>query len=394
MMMPGPAASIASPRRLKIVHVVVAGDIGGAERFLIELSLRPTLSGADHCVALMTPNPKLRALFAAAGLSIRDRGPVRADPLAYLWRAFGPNDVAWLSRVLTAEAADIVHVHTYASHILGVRAAGRRHIPVLRTEHGIQHYLDPTCALFRRWALRQTDVVVGVSDYVARFVRQWAPEVARKVSVVRNGVDTTYFHPVDPPQSRPFTFALVCRLEPWKQADIVIAAVARVPDIHVNIAGTGSAERRLREQAQSLGIADRVTFLGYLADPRPVVAASHAAINSSRDEPLGLSVLEALAMQRPVVAFDGGGIPEIVRDGETGWLVRERSVAAFAAGLAAASRDPAHAAALGMNARTFVEGHATIEDMCRGYGRAYAGLVGDPGRSALGDAGNEGRVIR
>lgn len=394
MKMPVSSASIAPPRRLKIVHVVVAGDIGGAERFLVELSLRPALSGADHCVALMTPNPKLRALFRAAGLSIRDRGPVRADPLAYLWRAFGPDDVAWLSGVVIAEAADIVHVHTYASHILGVRAARRCGRPVLRTEHGIQHYLDPTCALFRRWVLRRTDLVVGVSDYVAQFVRQWAPEVAHNVRVVRNGVDTAYFHPVDPPPAGPFTFALVCRLEPWKQADMVVAAVALVPDIHVKIAGTGSAEGRLQEQALSLGIADRVTFLGYRADPRPVVAASHAAINSSRDEPLGLSVLEALAMQRPVVAFDGGGIPEIVRHGETGWLVRERSVAALAAGLAAASRDPAHAAALGINARAFVEGHATIEEMCRGYGAAYAALVEEPGGSVPGGVATTARVTR
>jgi glycosyltransferase involved in cell wall biosynthesis len=184
-------------------------------------------------------------------------------------------------------------------------------------------------------------------------------------------------HPVDPPRNGPFTFALVCRLEPWKQADMVIAATARVLGIRVLIAGTVSAERRLREQARRLGVADRIVFRGYQADPRPVVAESHAAINSSRDEPLGLSVLEALAMQRAVVAFAGGGIPEIVRDGETGWLIRERSVAALAAGLAAASSDPARAAILGGKARAFVAADATIDAMCRGYGRAYAALFGN-----------------
>lgn len=371
-----PAADgITGGRRLKVVHVVVAGDIGGAERFLVDLARRPERSAAEHRLALMTPNPRLREMFKDAGLVVDDRGPVRADPLSYLWRAFGPRDIAWLTGVIETTAADIVHVHTYASHILGVRAAIRCGLPVLRTEHGIQHYTDPSCALFRRWALRHTDRVVGVSDYVARFVRQWAPKVADRVSVVRNGVDAGYFHAAEPPSDGPFTFALVCRLEPWKQADMVIAAVARVPGIRVRIAGSGSAEQRLRAQAQALGVADRVDFLGYLADPRPVIAASHAAINSSRDEPLGLSVLEALAMCRPVVAFSGGGIPEIVQDGETGWLVRERNIAALAKALARAAADPSRAAALGMNARRFVENEATIERMCEGYRRVYAGLV-------------------
>ena len=95
-MMSGLQRKSSLPSRPKVVHVVVAGDIGGAEHFLVNLASRPELSGADHCVALMTPNPKLRAFFADAGLSIRDRGPVRENPIAYLWRSFGPADIAWL----------------------------------------------------------------------------------------------------------------------------------------------------------------------------------------------------------------------------------------------------------------------------------------------------------
>lgn len=359
-------------KRPKVVHVIVAGDIGGAERLLVDLALRPEESGADHCIALMTPNPKLRAMIRATGIRVRDRGPVRANPLAYLWRAFGPRDVAWLEQVLIEEAADLVHVHTYASHILGVRAALRRQLPVVRTEHGLHHYTDPSCALYRSWALKQTDVVVAVSAYVQRFVAAHAPFAASKLLVVRNGVDAAYFHPAPPPATAPFTFGLVARLEPWKRVDMVIEAIARVPDSHVRIAGSGSAEQKLRARARALGVADRVTFLGYQPDPRPAIAACHAAINSSRDEPLGLSVLEALAMQRPVVAFDGGGIPEIVRDGETGWLVREPTVQALAAALTTASADFERAAAFGANARAFIEQEGTIEAMCRGYARIYA----------------------
>lgn len=361
--------------RLKVVHVIVAGDIGGAERLLVDIATRPELSGADHCVALMTPNPRLRGMLAEAGLHIRDRGPVRADPIAYLWRSFGPAEIAWLEQVLIDEGAGLVHVHTYASHIIGVRAAMRRRLPVLRTEHGIHHYVDPSCALYRSWALRHTDRVVTVSDYVRDFVARKAPYAAGRLQTVRNGVDAAYFHPVEPRREGPFTFAVVSRIEPWKRIDLVIHAVARVPEIRLRIAGDGSARPALQTLAGKLGVRDRVSFLGYRPDPRPVLADAHAAINASRDEPLGLSVLETLAMQRPVLAFAGGGIPEIVLDGNTGWLVRENSPDALAARLAEAGSSCERAALLGREARRFVERECRIEDMCAAYGRVYRALV-------------------
>jgi glycosyltransferase involved in cell wall biosynthesis len=327
----------------------------------------------------MTPNPQLREMISAAGVAIRDRGPVRGNPVAYLWRAFGPAEIAWLERVLVEEGANVVHVHTYASHILGVRAGLRRRLPILRTEHGIHHYLDPTCLLYRRWALQKTDCVVAVSDYVRRFVEGRAPYARAKLRVIRNGVDAGYFHPVETPGEGKFTFALVSRLEPWKRVDLVIGAVARIPGVRLLIAGDGSARAKLEALARGLRVDDRVSFLGYQSDPRPVIAASHAAINFSRDEPLGLSVLEALAMQRPVVAFAGGGIPEIVRDGQTGWLVHENSVEGLAARLSEASASCERAAALGINARAFIDREGRIEDMCRGYARVYAELSGGAG---------------
>lgn len=364
--------------RLKVVHVIVAGHIGGAERLLVDLALRPAESGADHCVALMTPNPQLREMILAAGVKIRDRGPVHENPLAYLWRSFGPADVAWLEHVLTGEGASVVHVHTFASHILGVRAALRCRLPVLRTEHGVHHYRDISCSLFRRWSLQKTDCVVAVSGYVGRFVEKEAPYARPKLQVIRNGVDAAYFRAEEPPREGPFTFAVACRLEPWKRVDLVIGAVALVPQIRLHVAGEGGARRKLEALAHKLRIDDRVCFHGYCRDPRPVIAESHAAINSSRDEPIGLSVLEALAMQRPVVAFDGGGIPEIVEDGRTGWLVRENSVAALAARLQEASADRRRAAALGANGRAFIDRECRIEDMCR----AYAGIYAELDRSA------------
>ena len=365
-----------SANRPKVVHVVVAGEIGGAEHFLVNLASRPELSGADHCVALMTPNPKLRAFFADAGLHMRDRGPVRENPAATLWRSYGPADIAWLGRLLAEENASLLHAHTYGSHILTVRAALRHNLPVVRTEHGVRHYRDPSCALFRHWALRHTARIVAVSAYVARTVAAVAPHAREKIQVIPNGIDLTHFHRTPPPAHGPFTFSMVSRLEPVRRIDLAIEAVAQTPDVRLNIAGEGSERKKLERLARKRGIESRVRFLGFLCDPRPAIAAADAVINCTREEGLGLAVIEAAAMGRPAVAFDGGGIPEIVQDGRTGWLVRKHSVAALAAALAEAAASRPRAAELGANARKWVEARFGVDTMCKSYAAVYRELAG------------------
>ena len=133
-----------APQRPRVMHVVVAGEIGGAERLLSELATRPEATGADHEVALMTPNPALAAYFGAAGLVVHHRGATREGPLEYLRRAFGAADVGWLIGVLRERRAGIVHTHTLGSHVVGTRAARAARVPQVRTEHHVMHYQDPS----------------------------------------------------------------------------------------------------------------------------------------------------------------------------------------------------------------------------------------------------------
>ncbi|MDE1985968.1 MAG: glycosyltransferase family 4 protein [Alphaproteobacteria bacterium] len=364
--------------RPKVIHVIVAGQVGGAERFLVDLASRPELSGADHCIALMTPNPKLRAFLSGAGLNVRDRGPVREDPLTYLWRSFGPADTLWLRRVLLEEGANIIHAHTFGSHILAARAGLQNKLPVVRTEHGVRHYRDPSCALYRHWALRHTDRIAAISAFVARTVAAVAPHAMEKIQIIPNGVDMTYFHRTPPASNDAFTFSIVSRLEPIKRVALAIEAAARTSDIRLNIVGEGSERKKLEKLASGLGVENRINFLGYLHDPRPAVAASDAIINCTREEGLGLSVIEAAAMQKPAVAFDCGGIPEIVQDGRTGWLVRAQSVDALAAAMKAASTSRSQAAEFGINARNWVEGKFAIDTMCKNYAAIYREFAEGP----------------
>jgi glycosyltransferase involved in cell wall biosynthesis len=362
-------------RRLKILHIVVAGQIGGAERFLADLAARPTSSNADHTLALLTPNRNLTAFFRHDGVTVHDRGDVHENPFAYLWRSYGPADIAWLGRVIERERPDILHCHTYGSHVLAARAALRFALPLVRTEHGVRHYRDPTCGLNRHWALKHTTKIVAVSAFVGRIVAAIEPAMTERICVIHNGIDLTRFAPEPPPAHGPFTVAAVARLEPVKRLEIAIAALAQMPEVQLDIVGDGAERHKLETLAQHSGASGRVRFHGHLADPRSVIAAADAVINCTREEALSLSILEAGAMQRPAIAIGQGGIPEAVVDGHTGWLTKEDGAAAFTATLRQAAADRAEVVRRGIAARDWVAANFAVEAMCEAYGAVYRSLV-------------------
>ncbi len=359
-------------KRPRIMHLVVGGDIGGAERMLVDLATRPEETGANHEIALFTPNTALRDLFLGAGIELHDRGLTRDGPLAYLYRSLGPADVAWLANLLVRRHADILHTHTLGSHVLGTRAARRARIPQLRTEHHVMHYFDPSSSPFTRWAAQRSERLVAVSDYVKRVLEETSPRVATRSAVVRNGIDVQHWAPWPRPRpTEPFSAAIVCRLTGWKRVDLAIeaAALAEVPLVVV-----GDGEERARLEALAKSRRALVRFVGHLSDPRPFLASCDVTLNTSKNEPLGLSVLESLAMERPVLAFATGGIPEIVQHGTSGWLVEDAGARPLAAILRCARGDRKRLAEMGAIGRRFVKGHATVGKMCEGYRAQYAAL--------------------
>jgi glycosyltransferase involved in cell wall biosynthesis len=373
---------------IRVVHVVVAGEIGGAERMLCDLA-RPAGAGAgadavSHAVALLTPNEALARLFADAGLRVHDRGRVREGPLPFLWSTLGPRDVAWIARVLRDERATVAHLHTFASQAVGTRAALRAGVRVLRTEHSTRAFDDPSCWPFSRWSLARADTSVAISDHVRAVAVARAPWAAGKMRVIPNGIDVKRFTPREPreppaaQESRDprapraaFTFVLVGRLEPRKGVDLALDALARVPGARLEVVGDGELRGALEQHGRRVGVADRVRFLGYVADTRAPLASADAALCSSRSEGLGIALLEAMAMARPVVGFAVGGVPEVVEDGRTGWLAPAGDVEALAARMREATVSRDRARAMGSAARAYVVERHSVATMRAAYARVY-----------------------
>jgi glycosyltransferase involved in cell wall biosynthesis len=357
--------------RPRVLHVVIAGEVGGAERMLCDLASRPEESDAEHAIALMTPSEDLRDTFRRAGLTVFDRGRVRENAVAFLWRSLGPKDVHWLVEVLDQSRADMVQLHTFGSQVTGTRAALKKKLPVIRTEHSTRVYDDPTCWPFSRWSLARASRVVFISEHLRLVAEAKAGALLRGARVIRNGVDVARFSADGTSAAAPFTFVMVARLDARKGIDRAIRALEGVPEARLSIVGDGAERGALEALVRERGLEGRVRFHGKLDDPRPIMAQAHAAVCSSRSEGLGIANLEAMAMGLPVVAFPVGGVPEIVRDGETGWVTREETEQALSASMRDAVSAPERTRALGRAARAFVVERCSIDAMCRAYGSLY-----------------------
>ena len=352
---------------MNVVHVVAAGEVGGAERMLVDLLRDPP---GNHSVALFTPSERVRRVFEP--FDVDDRGVVREGPLPFLASAFGRTDVRWLAGVLERRRASVVHLHTFASQVLGTRAAERIGARIVRTEHSTRVYEDPSCWPFARWSLPRADAVVFISEHVRRVALARAPDLARTF-VVPNGVDLERFVPRPPrrPDGR-VRFVAVGRLDARKGLDLAIAALVHVPGAELVLVGDGEERRRLSALAARLGVQDRVRFEGFAADVREALADADVALSSAREEGLGIALLEAMAMERPVVGVPVGGVLELVVSGETGWLAATRTADALAGVMRSAAADPGECARRGRNARERVVRHFSVSAMRDGYRNVYA----------------------
>ncbi len=359
---------------MSVLHVVVAGEVGGAERMLVDL-VRAS-SKRPHAIALMTPSDRLRALLRDSGLDVVDRGPVREDPVSQLARSLGRRDAAWLAKLARERGARVVHTHTFASQVVGTRAASAAGARVVRTEHSTRVFDDPSCWPFSRWSLRRADASVCISEHVRRVALAKAPWAEAKMRVVPNGVDVARFASVPPPSpSERVRFLISGRLEPRKGVDVALHALALVPGAELEIAGDGDDREALQRLAAKLGVGARARFTGFHADIREPIARADVALSSARAEGLGIALIEAMAARRPVVALPTGGVPELVKDGETGWLATDATAESLARTMQEAMPSADERARRGERAKELAAERYSIEAMCSGYEAVYASIT-------------------
>jgi glycosyltransferase involved in cell wall biosynthesis len=147
------------------------------------------------------------------------------------------------------------------------------------------------------------------------------------------------------------------------------------PEARLVLVGEGVRRPLLEREARRLGLADKVHFLGHRRDVPAILAGAVAGISSSHAEGISNAILEAMAMRLPVVATAVGGTPEIVKDGETGFLVPPGAPAALARGMVDVLEDQARRRRMGEAGRRLVEREFGLGQMRLSYDALYDDLT-------------------
>ena len=370
----------------------------------IALLCYPTAGGSgvvatELAIALADRGHEVHMLSYAMPLRLRgfdDR--VRwheVEVASYPLFRYPPYEVALASRlaeVAEEEGLDVVHAHYAIPHALAallVRDVVKpRRLPVVTTLHGTDITIvgqDRAYARITCHAIASSDAVTAVSEYL-RAETDRVFGATRAIDVVPNFVDVDRFHPGRDParraayaRSSQALLVHVSNFRPvkraWAAVD-VLADVARSRDAVLLMVGDGPDRAACEARARERGVRDRVRFVGAQVDVESLLPAADLFLLPSEYESFGLAALEAMACGVPAAAFAAGGLPEVIRDGVDGILVKPHDDAALAAAVSALLLDPARLAATGAAAREAAVSRFAKDRVVPEYERVYARVLG------------------
>ena len=354
---------------------VVSGTGGGPDKTILNSPRFLDREGyRSVCAFMRDPADELFAEIEERGRQWQAQVLPIDDHGALDWGVVGR-----LRRACDRYQPAIWHGHDYKSNFLGLRI-NRPGMRRVTTVHGWvkRTWKTPLYYWIDRWSISRYDAVICVSeDLLDRCLSLGVPR--DRCWYVPNAVDTDEFardltpeaakRRLNAPTDRA-VIGMVGRLSPEKRCDSVIRAVDALRregvDAELWLAGEGDERAALEGLVSDLDLQDRVRFMGYVADTARFYQALDVLAVSSIREGLPNSLLEAMALEVPVVATRIAGIPRLIVSGENGLLVEAGSEEALEAGIARLLRDRGLAANLGRAARrTVVESFGFAERMSR-----------------------------
>lgn len=356
-------------------------NYGGAETQLMQLATRFKTRGWSVQVISMLPPESYVKDLTASGISVLSLNMHRgkADPRA----------VFRLAAILRYQHPSILHAHMVHANLLARISRLLVHVPVvICTAHNIIEG--------NRWreiAYRLTDPLCDLTTQVseaglARYVRVGAVP-RHKICFMPNGVDVKRFSFKTEERQRLraelgmancFTWLAVGRLEEVKDYPVLLRAFAQVqqqqPEVKLFIVGQGVLKENIVTLANTLRLTDHVHLLGIRQDVANLMSAADGYVMSSMWEGMPMVLLEASATGLPIVATRVGGIPEIVLDGQTGFLTPPKDPAALAqAMLHLMSLPAASRLTMGQAGRTYIAAHYSLEQIVNQWEALYTELL-------------------
>ncbi|MGH9444199.1 MAG: glycosyltransferase [Terriglobia bacterium] len=302
---------------------------------------------------------------------------------------------SWRSRITLARRlrrrhTAIAHAFDFYSNLMLIPAARLARTPIVIGSHRqIGDLLTPMRLRAQVAMFRLCDRVICNSRAAAQALLEHGV-AERKITIIHNGLPDEAFAEAPPALPRPpgvLRVGMVARMnDPVKNYPGLLHAAARVapnfPELEFVLVGDGPLRPGLERMVRSLCLDRQVRFLGDRQDIRAVLSSLDISLLPSFSESLSNSLLESMAAGLPVIATAVGGNTELVRDGETGFLVPPNDEISLADALERLLKDPAMRAAFGMRARAIARANFSLARMKEQHEALYARLLADKGRKA------------
>jgi glycosyltransferase involved in cell wall biosynthesis len=369
-------------RRVKVLQLISSGGYYGAENMLLNLCASQEQSGCQNSLLIFynvhVPNVEFYERARRRGLSVRMvHCNGRAD-----WRA-----VRQIEEYIQEDGVDLVHTHGYKADLYGYLAAWRCHKPVVATCHnwvggtaalGIYNHLD-------RMVLKKFNALVAVSDAVGHRLHAFGVPT-EKIKTIANGIDVTAFERAQPlpllKAEGNTVVGVVARLDLQKGFEYLLHAARELcktfHDLKIVIVGEGPDRNAIEEMIQQYGLQSSVVLAGQQSNMPAVYAAMDMFVLPSLNEGLPMTVLEAMAASKPVIATRVGAIPSVIKDGENGLLVNAKDPEGLQNAIASLLSDPERSRRMGDQAHAWVSQNYTSEAMALKYREMYEEVLGRP----------------
>jgi glycosyltransferase involved in cell wall biosynthesis len=335
-----------------VLHVMRMSGVSGSENHLAVLAEEQVHLGWTVDVVIPTP----RATELPSPFLDRLRRVCRDVRIVPMAADLSPRLAGALAGALHRRRYAVAHAHLiHAEWHLAVAVAADPGVALVVSKHNHDPFWrNPAVRLMQRASLRRARAVIAISASLAGYVREVS---GVQPDVVRYGLP-----PGPPPRHDgrdPLRLLAVGRLEPQKGLDVLLRAMPAIlaaePGARLQVAGDGSRRDALAAQAEALGVAPAIDWLGRREDVDALMAGAGMLVHPARWEGFGLVLLEAMRSALAVVASRTAAIPEVVDDGVTGLLVEPEDADGLAAAATSLLAEPARARALGAAGRRRLE---------------------------------------
>jgi len=374
--------------KINILHIYQNSKIGGVQQQLLSLLKAYSRERFNPIFCCLGPKEEIGKEIEGTGIEFIPLNKLR-------YNRFSSGIVLELHRLMKKKQIHVVRTHRYRSNLYGRLAAFFAGVPVIIASVHDNYRTDkrPKRRIMNRILSKITDKIVAVSEDVKEDIIRYDSIDPSKIEVIPNGIDVERFNPEKNTTDIRKEFSLeeddivigfVGRIVPAKGLEYLLNALPYLNEefksIKLLIVGEGSLVEELKERAKKNNIFDNILFIGRRRDIPEILASINIFVMPSIAEGLPNALLEAMAMGKPIVTTEVGGIPEIVKNGFNGLLVPPRDTLSLSKAIKELIGNDRLAAKLGQAARDLVHDNLSIKAIAQKWQSLYVSILKEKAR--------------